>query len=369
MKLVITADVHLHPYRICSKDGGFDRLGDGLSVLRQSLELARRERAVWVMAGDFKQPKTFWPQEALTGSHAIMREFEDVEKIMVAGNHDAEGLGGSGLAPFKDCAKVVEKAGYVSTQNEYLLCAPWNANRAEIRALAKENRGVAPLIAHAFLAGAFLGPEDLRIGGGIPLEEYGDFPVAFFGDIHKGQWRKIMMLRPAMWEPYTVFGAEGLVNFRVRAPERWQGEVFYPGSPYQQSWGERNDGAKGVLLVDIKSGEVQFCPLRAPRFMHFEVDEKTIEGLFEAEAWDELDFVRVVYTGKPSAALDDLRSLAPHARSFQVITRPPKVSQQRTEVHAGMTKSELLQRYMEARPPAENVDRLQALGAGLRLAE
>src|SRR5437016_8113325 len=165
MKLVVTADVHLHPYRICSKDGGHDRLLDGLSALRQTLELAQKQRAAWVMAGDFKQPKTMWPQEALTGALEVLRGFPDVDKIMLAGNHDARGLGGTGLAPFATIrrTRVIESEMIVQLDDETkLVCAPWDADM-ELTREACEIAGVSALVAHAFLAGTFLGPDETRL--------------------------------------------------------------------------------------------------------------------------------------------------------------------------------------------------------------
>ena len=40
-RIVFLADAHVHPWRLQSRDGGHDRLLDGLSAVRQSLQLAR----------------------------------------------------------------------------------------------------------------------------------------------------------------------------------------------------------------------------------------------------------------------------------------------------------------------------------------
>jgi len=367
VKVVVTADVHVHPWRTCSRDGGHDRLLDALSALRQSLDLARAERAVWVMAGDFKQPKSNWPQEALTGAHQVLREYGDVDKVMVAGNHDAEGLGGSGLAPFKDVARVVERPEVVQLGDARLLCAPWNADLADVRGLSKSSK-CPVLVAHAFLAGCMLGPEDTRIAKGVPLSDYGGFPVAFFGDVHKGQWRKPgAPNRPPTWAAYDLDQHEleaksKLPGIRRRGP--WVGEVFYPGSPYQQNWGERNDGAKVVLLADLATGEVCAHPIQAPKFVHLELAEG---GSVPEEALSSLggNFVRVVGPRLSPALAEALRSVG--ARSLQVIVRRREASARRADVHAGMPKRKLLEGYMDARPPSADVDRARVLDAGLRL--
>jgi hypothetical protein len=379
VKLVCVADLHVHPYRLCSRDGGHDRLMDGLSVLRQSLDLARELEAVWVFAGDMKQPKRSWPQDALTGSLAVMREYEDVPKVMVEGNHDAKGEGGGGLAPFTDVATVVESACIVTpTEDVELVCAPWDADCATVRKLinARSVHTRLPLVAHGFLQGCALGPEDARIAKGTPLEEYGNFSVAVFGDVHKGQWRRpgmpyagrhnVIECGPPTWLPYPMEERDGV---KVREVGAWCGEVFYCGSTYQQNWGERNDPPKGALVVDLATGAVELWPLRSPRYHHLELDEDGLVTFVETSVRQAYEggFVRVVYTGKPCAALDAARGLGDSGefRSFQVIMRRAERSAARAELHAGMPMSEILRSYVAARPfsddPCESARALEAL--------
>lgn len=369
-KVVLTADFHLHPYRIGSRDGGHDRLLDGLSCLRQSLDLARSTRAPWVNLGDFKQPKTFWPQEALTGSHEVLREYDDVEKVFVVGNHDQRGLGGSGLAPFKDVARVVEEAGVVATASGELVCAPWNADLEVVRGLLAARP--LPVYAHGFLAGSLLGPEDTRIAKGRSPAEYGDFSVAFFGDVHKGQWRRPgdpVAGRPPFWSAYPDVDVHPFVAdaIQVRPPGAWAGEVFYCGSPYQQSWGERSDPAKGALVADLGSGDVWLHPFASPRFRYVELPDREAADVFVSAASEGRyanDFVRVVYSGpskgRPDFDDDDFRTL-------EVIVRKDRVVEKRADIHAGLPVSEILARYVASRPP-HGVESLRAIEAGLRLA-
>ncbi len=375
MRLVIIADLHIHPWRLQSRDGGHDRLMDGLSVLRQSLDLARAESAAWVFAGDMKQPKNVWPQDALTGVHEVLRDkkYENVTKIMVAGNHDAEGVGGSGLAPFKDCADVYEKeflAIKYGPPNTRFIFAPWNADLSKVRGMVKQEPG-AVLIAHGFLQGCMLGTEDTRIAKGTPLADYGDFSVAFFGDVHKGQWRRPADPKggkQAEWLPYS-----GIVNNKGRVLVQgrgvWRGEAYYAGSAYPQNWGERDDPPKGALLADLGTGEVWLCPLKSPVYHHLELDEAGLRTFAETSVRQAYagGFVRVVYTGKPCAALDRARELGDSGefRSFQLIVRKPERSTARAELHAGMPMPDILRNYVAARPfsddPRERARALEAL--------
>jgi DNA repair exonuclease SbcCD nuclease subunit len=377
VKIVFTADLHLHPWRLCSRDGGHDRLLDGLSVLRQSLDLARELRAAWVFCGDMKVPKNQWPQSALTGALEIFRKYDDVKKIMVPGNHDARGEGGTGLAPFRDVAEVVERASVVelgdwdnrvgiSSTLPRIVCSPWDSELATVRALLEENPG-APLVAHGFLQGCLLGPEDARLAKGTPAADYGDFPVAFFGDVHKGQWRlPAIPPRPPEWFAYV----EGT---KIRAAGSWNGEIYYAGSPYQQNWGERNDPPKGALIVDFKTGEVRLHRLKAPRYRHLELDQWGLEQFVKTPVDESVgllskeSFVRVIYTGKPCDALDQVREMGELFRSFQLIARRPSAElvARRADVHAGMATADLLKSYVAARPPESDPER--TLKAGVKL--
>jgi hypothetical protein len=289
---------------------------------------------------------------------------------MVAGNHDSEGIGGSGLAPFKDVATVVESPQIVTPGEDLeLVCAPWNADRKTVRALinarAVHQRSV--LVAHGYLQGCMLGPESTRLSDkGIPLEEYGDFKVAIFGDIHKGQWRRpgdAKKRTPAAWLAYD--------KAQVRMGGPWAGEVYYCGSPYQQNWGERNDPAKGALVVDLATGYIALEEFKAPKFVHLDLDKKGLERFVDktGAAMYEGDFVRIVYTGKPCEALDDLRDPKGHPfRSFQLILRrEERPAEQRAQIHAGMDMGDILHGYVTAHPPPEGVDPARALEALKRL--
>jgi hypothetical protein len=350
IKAVITADVHIHNFKICSRDNGADRLRDGLSVLRQSLDLARKSEAVWIMAGDFKQPKTQWPQEALTGSHEILREYGDVKKYMIAGNHDALGLGGSGLSPFKDCATVIE---WEAEEHDGILFVPFGADLTAV----KTNKHL-PIVTHAFIRGAFIGPEDIRLPGvGVDLADYGQFPVMFAGDIHKGQWRQPAdpaSGRAARWIAYENAGA-------LRAPGSWKGEVFYPGSTYMQNWGERNDAVKGALLVNFKTGSVSVHEFDAPRFVQIELQDKA------TPVGKSSDFVRII-TDDAKLTQQALEANGLTFRSVQIIERPrAETRETRSNIHAGMDKNEMLESYMKARPAPSGVDPEQAFVALSRL--
>jgi len=64
------------------------------------------------------------------------------------------------------------------------------------------------------------------------------------------------------------------------------------------------------------------------------------------------DFLRVVYTGTGSMMLGALESKADTFRSFQLIKRRAKgPAAARAEMHAGMDRAALVDRYMAEVPP------------------
>lgn len=361
-KLVAIADAHVHPWPLQSRDGGHDRMLDGLRAVRQSLQLAREQKATWVFAGDMKQPKTRWPQSALTGLHAMLRAYADVVKVMVAGNHDAQGEGGSGLSPFKDVATVVDDGVsiVVPKRGPTLVCAPWDADPSRAADLLARVPHPKVLVAHGFIAGCLLGPEDLRIAKGAPIEAYGEFDLAVFGDVHKAQYR-----RPTKGARLAEWVAMPSGPFEVGS-----GTAVYCGDPYEQNWGERNDGAKGALLIDLMAQTVALHPtVETPHYLQVELSEENlIEFLDQLDATDSGDFVRVIYTGRAHDGLHALAEWGERQRSFQLIVRRPQAATSRAQIHAGMPMRELLESYVAARPPVTGIPPAKAVEAGLRLA-
>jgi len=328
-----------------------------------------------------KHPRWLWPQEALTGSLQLLRRYRDVQKLMIPGNHDGDVsmVGGSGLAPFADVARVVEEPEVV----DGLLCVPaGHHDRLETRHFAEAKA----VVAHAFLSGVALGPEEVKLERELTPRMFGCGPElglpGFFGDIHKGQALRVRRPKPPAWEPYVT--VEGLGHaepghgapVRLRNPAPWCGEVFYPGSPYPQNWGERNDGVKGVLLVELGTGQVDFHPVRAPRYRELvwpNLKFDTIEVLLQqARTW-EGDFVRIlagewVERGAARDVVEKLRKES-NARFFKVIPQP-RVAEVSAEaaLHAGQSPEDLLRGYVAARP-CEVDDPALVLRAGLKLYE
>lgn len=399
MKLVVTSDVHVHPHRVGSADGGRDRLADGLSALEQTLALAEELGEPWLFLGDLKMPKAVWPQEALNGVRALLRRYAErgVAMFMLPGNHDGvDGAFGTGLEPFRDFARVLDRPAVADLGGARVAAWPWGARRLEeLDALldrATRDRGPLILAAHATLAGAAMGTADHAAGRGVPLADLrlGDgVDVALVGDVHKGQ---AFLPSSRTWKPWTdyasraagkgrqssraprsvQFGLPGAIPLRQPGP--WRGEALYPGSPYQQGWGEAGEWPKGALLVDVSTGAVDLVPVLAPRFRAVEVASlAALEALAagrDCETWAG-DVVRLFAPAaelarKPArAAVDALRARS-GARALDAIPRRAESAPARTELHGGMTPEQLVAAYAKARPlEGVDADLVERAGAAL----
>lgn len=376
-QVVFTADLHVHPYKLESRDGGVDRLADGLSALRQTLDYARQRGATWVFGGDAKVPRRSWPHDALTGWLDVLKLYPDVEKVFVAGNHDGDGEWGSGLRPFAPYGAVVDRP----TISGGVAYWPASAPQGDLEAFLGDAAASADvLVGHGYVAGAKTGPEDFRAPSSLTLERLGllasrpRFRVALFGDVHKGQ---ILVRgkrgRTPEWSPFTAFPRGALAGeVPLRGAGEWRGEVVYPGSPYAQNWGEREDGPKGCLLVDLESGEVTFLPVRGPRYLLYDWrEEPARQRVADAvRDWPE-NFVRVLvgdwYGDEREAEINGRRGAE---RSFEVVVTRARRVEQRAEIHGGMSEDELLRAYVRARPlqsAGVAVDEDQCVAAGAAL--
>jgi DNA repair exonuclease SbcCD nuclease subunit len=354
MKFVLTADIHLHPHRQCSNDGGKDRLNDGLSVLRQTLEAAKERDCPWVFLGDLKHVKGVWHQEALNRAMNIfdMGSIRHVPKLMVHGNHDGI-AGGSGLLPFKNLNNmtVIDKPMVFNWQGVMRNVAVWphQYDISEMPEFLQEAKAAKAkvFLGHIFLADSVVGPRDKVIVKGARMEHIGlgedkTFDWAFLGDVHKAQ----------------TLGSED------------EGIAIYPGSPLALNWGELETD-KGCLYVDTsKSSAVELIPIKAPRFRVFDFTKPNVPDPGSKELSEyEGDFVRVIVGPRTIASFVEEFRKASKPRWFQAIVRQEDADvEKRSEVHAGMSRGDMLTEYVKVRP-LEGVEEEKLVNVGLKLME
>lgn len=347
MKAIIIADAHVHPWRDCSRNGGADRLADGLSVVLQSLELARTHVCKWVSLGDIKLLRGIWPQDALSGLLHLMREYPDVKKVMLPGNggHDGVGTkatGEGGYDPFRGYATIMDTP-RVDGGTAWWPWQPQHAAPALLASLLDDARRsrVRIVCGHAMFSGSVVGTADFKLEKGYALSDFGlsgtkserVFDWGFFGDVHK---RQVL----------------GDVTQKAAAA------VYVPGSPYAQNWGEL-ELDKGCLFVDLARGVVEPIPLIAPRYHVITVADGT--SMRDVQRQTDVhvgDFVRLVTEAPVRAvALEALRAAwKPRVLETGVLPQSaPVTGARRSAAHGAMTRGELFNEYIKAVPPPDGV--------------
>ena len=360
MKAVVTADLHIHPWRECSNDNGADRLDDGLSVLRQTLAFARERKCAWICLGDLKHSKGMWLLPVLNGVLEVFREYEDVPKILLHGNHDGVSGNRSGLDAFRSLPTVwvFDQPDPVSEDLPLWKVALW-PHQPTLDALPKfladaRQAKVRVLLAHVFLRGVALGPDDVRLDQGIPLEVLGlagknkVFRMAFLGDVHKSQ-------------------SLGKKN---------EAAILYVGSPLALNWGEREEG-KCAWYVDTEGPDVESLLVRAPGFFveDWSASEKgardklkvTIQTAESGGCWLKGQFIRLILPPGADPKLVERLCEVSGARALQVIVQRAAQAEQRApKLHAALTAGQMVEEYVRARPP-EGLDVKMVATAGKRL--
>jgi len=242
MKAVVVADLHLHLWREASSDNGADRLADGLSALRQTLEYAQDRGVPWVFPGDIKHLTDRWPLAALNGALEVQDEYCRVPKLLIPGNHDGLAGGGSGLRPFFDRDEsmiVLERPGvYEPFGLGKIAVWPWARSYEALPKLLADAKaaGAHVLLGHSFLSGAAVGPDGMALKAGPTLGDFGltdkgrVFDWGLFGDVHVRQWSV-----GGTWQVNSAWDES-------KGREWRKGRAFtvFPGFPFDQR-GEDDD--------------------------------------------------------------------------------------------------------------------------------
>ena len=304
-----------------------------------------------------------WLNAVLNGVLQVFEEYHDVPKFLVPGNHDGTAGGRSGLA-------ALDEMDHVSLFEEPAIrFAPWGDGKVlwwpyqptldELPRWvekARKERATA-VLGHAFIQGSAVGPDDVRLGIGTPPAAFGlvgkaqVFSYGFFGDVHRQQ------------------------RVSVGGAGKRDAQVWVPGSPCAQNWGER-EGGKGCLLVDFDAGEVTPIPVQAPQFIvadwtddRVQINRRLAVCAGTPEVTDEWrgHFVRLLLPPDADPKLVERLREASGARTFQAIVQRTAASAQRVpSLHGGLSAGQLVEEYVRARPP-EDLDQKVVVAAGKRL--
>lgn len=397
--ILFTSDIHVHPWTDCSNDGGSDRLACTLAVIEDQLAYCSLKHYAWVCGGDVKHRRGVWPQAALAGLLDVFRTYADVPKVILCGNggHDGESIrliSPTGLAPFAEYADV--------------LCYPgvlYRGDRVIFRhALTKEARLTVTTLGQPTItrvtdkhSGAMLAALAMPAVAMWPWQpatdaaplvadlarELGATLLLGHATIDKSQAavpgtpplvgvsRADLCLDAG--SPYTL-AVLGDVHTRQSFPKRKSAPAIeVPGDPYQQNWGERY-AEKGALLIQPRHTVTWRRTPRhlAPSYYTYDVTDAgslaKLEGLSSSGVF-ERQFVQVTVPADKPAFLVRVEQLATDAHAWWWRTLPIAVARTNAPdttpiVHAGLGPDELVDAWMKANPPDDDLPRTVVRKAG-----
>lgn len=182
--------------------------------LRSALNHARIGLIPLVIAGDLNDTKPIIRAEVANELISLFKEFHDVKIHILAGNHDLINEKGIGhglnyLAPY---AQIIDSYCSSSSLGSNVLFIPYQTNSINLEEVKKHNSKI--IIMHQGVKGAWMG-DYIQDKSSIDPELLKDY-VVFSGHYHRHQ--KV-------------------------------GTITYIGSPYTITYGEAQDGPKGILLL------------------------------------------------------------------------------------------------------------------------
>lgn len=96
-RAVVISDLHIHDWSAFATGDGLQnsRLQRSLAVLHHSLALAEDEKIPWLFPGDLVHTAGYALNVVLSGIIEVFQSYPEVVKLVVWGNHDARGVGGT----------------------------------------------------------------------------------------------------------------------------------------------------------------------------------------------------------------------------------------------------------------------------------
>ena len=320
MKFAFIADIHLSKY-------GQDKLEEttGLPERLDSIKNALYEVGDYcydndiekiVMGGDLYHNKSIVYSIAQEIMIDFFEQYEDLEFIIVDGNHDLSGKGQnvvSALRPLSKCENV-EWVTESSTRFNDVIYIPYSH---DVVNQVKTNSGRI-LISHFGLSEGVLSSGMSIISDVSVKDLMNKYELVLLGHYHK---------------PQEIIQS----NF----------QLYYVGSLIQLDWGEKGE-EKRFLVVDTDTMQVDSIPITQYR-KHIEIeitpDTKTAAMLQAQQAIDAGDHVKIVM--KETVDMTDYKG------EFNIVDKTEKDITDRG-ISSSMSMSDIHQRYMEIKEIPED---------------
>lgn len=339
MKLIAISDVHLNFWKAFSEGHGAQgsRFLRTLGIIRDSLVRAQELKCPWVCAGDWVHTIGWSHNPVLTYLIQLLRQFEDVEKLTVWGNHDGRSHGPEigldetvvgVLGRSVPNLIVLDRTLYTASNGLRFYGEGYQPSREFLCFTQKDSivkgQEFDVGVLHQTVSGSKLpsGFEVENSVSGVFQEELlKAFKLSIVGDIHHPQ--------------------QFMNGTRV---------ILVPGSPEHHNFGDL--GPHGWWECDVESTgvEVSMISGKAPEFL-------TVE--FAAQVKDDGNYYRVLNPCDPK----DLPGKA------IVVSAPPVVVEERNVIKEGAATREILQAWVTVDPPPFEPDRYLAMGEQLLSAE
>jgi DNA repair exonuclease SbcCD nuclease subunit len=324
MEFLATADWHLAVYSQdppVAKSSLLERLYYLNKVIRSSIiEYAIKNKVgKIVVAGDTNHTKSIIHSVAQSVLLEIVRDYREIEFIVIDGNHDMSSKSGAGVSALKclDHEPNVDMI-HEPKQIENILFVPWNP-KTMIKTIT-ECRDAEYLVSHFGLNEGMLN-SGISIVSEVALRDIQHFRCSLLGHYHMPQ--------------------EIILD---------DTEVYYIGSPIQLDWGEKND-EKRFLLVNSDLHEIDSIEIDGYK-RHVELEltpDKMDETLKIARKLKkEGHHIKLLKT-------EDL-DLSDIQMEFNIVDKVEKDITNRG-ISTNMSMSDILNRYMEIKKvPKGKVD-------------
>lgn len=200
MKLVIGADLHIHPHTEFDTFSPYsDRLGDGLRALLWLGDVAQKEKAdALVIAGDLLHRRHQLGVRYYDAVYDVLQEMGKAGPVvyLLAGNHDQSTYWDTALRPFSSLpgVKVIEAPSREWIGDEWVDFMPYREDTQDIEdsfeTFCLDSNGPARfLITHLPVVGAKHLSFEVSPKEQLEVEEYpSDYELIISGHYHMPQW-------------------------------------------------------------------------------------------------------------------------------------------------------------------------------------
>ncbi len=348
MKIGITADLHIHPWKnhpYCSPD---DRMQQILLTLKNICSL---KLDVLCIAGDLFHTNHVVNVIGALEANSIIENSRIESIVLLPGNHDITNndtvtpnstqLVQNFWGNVESNVTTIEKFwDYYDRETHYLLLfVPYIGNKEKYLALLNENiksqkravkdkAEVKILISHVGISGIFPGEGSINSFSVEPEELRPDyFDLIVLGHYHKAQWI--------------------------------DEKTYYVGSPIPHTWGEIND-EKSVMVIDTDTGEIEYVNVLQ--------GVKTLKNVF-INTTDDIEknrqnfnsYCRVI--SSTPALVDIAKSVF---KESEFLIEDQKIIEEGTRLQVSLKSKteEIMNAYADYKKP-ENIDQVKKIGHGI----